>query len=107
MRLLFTAIWLVSVQYCTAQVNRSARELAAENIRDHVQHKLFAGRKYEDVSFGELQKFTSNRKTDIEWSITHEFVLKNGNTGDEVQYRFIFYLDRKMNVRLSESYRKD
>ena len=95
-----------------AQINRSATELAKENIQEYVTGKIFNGHPYRPVYYGEL-KPRKERNPDIVWSIEHQFeVLETQTEADKKQsvqkpYRFMFYLDRKMKVRRAETFYSD
>jgi hypothetical protein len=95
-----------------AQINRSATELAKENIQEYITSKLFNGHPYQPVSYGEL-KPREEKNQDVVWSITHKFdITETQSQGDKklsVQkpYKFIFFLDKKMKVRRAETYSSD
>ena len=94
----------------SAQINRSARQLASEQIQDYVTHKLFSDRPYKPVSFGEIKKFQDRKEVEIYWTIEHKFIIteprKNQETGapQPKEYNFRFYLDDKMRVIKADSY---
>jgi len=106
-QLFFFLLVLASVA-SQAQINRSAQELARDKIGQYVTGKLFAGKKYKPISFGTLRKYVSNRKTEIAWSYRHEFILHDGDEGSKevARHSFVFYLDRRMNIRFAEDYRR-
>ena len=54
-----------------AQINRSAKELAGEQIQEYITSKLFKDRDYKPVSTGELKTFHDKRDLDIEWTIQY------------------------------------
>jgi hypothetical protein len=94
-----------------AQINRSARELAQENVREYLAKKLFTNQPYKSISFSELKSRPDNNKTGIAWTIDHQFEITEKKTdfvknSKETQktYSFIFYLDDKMKVVKAESY---
>lgn len=91
-----------------AQINRSASELAHENIKEYINTKIFKGRSYKAVSYGQLKE---NRvyNTDILWALDHRFEIGEApNRSDKViavtqqPYRFIFYMNKKMKVVRAE-----
>jgi hypothetical protein len=93
----------------TAQINRSAKELASEQVRDYIIHKLFRDQPYKSVSFGELSAHKEN-DSEIAWKIVHEFeIITVHKYSDEKPsapkpYKFLFYLDSKMRVLRAESF---
>jgi hypothetical protein len=92
-----------------AQINRSATELAKENIQEYVTSKLFNGHPYQPVSYGEL-KSREEKNQEAIWFITHKFEITETETHADKKisvqkpYNFIFYLDKKLKVRRAESY---
>jgi hypothetical protein len=104
---LFLLLLLPAVLH--AQINRSATELAKENIQQYVTSKLFSGHQYQPVSYGEL-KLREEKNQEVIWSITHKFEIAQTETHADKKisvqkpYNFIFYLDKKMKVRGAESY---
>lgn len=106
--LLFLFLLFFLNSNASSQENRSATELAKENISEYLQNKLFIGKSYSPVSFDKLISFSSERKTDVAWTITHDFLLgENKKDNIEVpaqKHEFIFYLDRKMTVLRADSY---
>jgi hypothetical protein len=109
MRILLLSFLLLPC-FLNAQINRSARELAQENVREYLVKKLFMNQPYKSVSFSELRS-RDDVKTGIAWTIDHQFEItekaKNfDKKSAELQkpYNFIFYLDDKMNVVKAESY---
>jgi hypothetical protein len=89
--------------FSNAQVNRSAREFASEQIREYITTKLFKDQAYHPVSFGEL-KNRDEKKSGISWTIEHKFEITETHTDEGKataiprQYKFIFFLDNKMKV---------
>ena len=102
MRVLLLLLLLAPVAL-KAQVNRSATELAKENIGEYVTGKLFKGYSYEPASYG-LLKSRIEKNREMKWSIVHEFGITEKQAGTDKlavvqkQYKFIFYLDEKMKV---------
>lgn len=107
MRLLLLLFVLAPVAI-NAQVNRSATELAKENIGEYVTGKLFKGYSYEPVSYGSL-KSRNAKNRDTKWSIVHEFAITEKLSGADKlaeaqkQYKFIFFLDEKMKIVSAET----
>ena len=90
-----------------SQENRSATELAKENISAYLQEKIFSGKIYSPISFQPLTSYKVPRKTNIAWTIGHEFrILAESfdNSTKESRFGFLFYLDKKMAVLRAESY---
>jgi hypothetical protein len=91
------------------QINRSATELARENIHEYLTDKLFKSHPYQPISYGQL-KAVDKKSRDVKWSIVHKFeiteTLREADKKIEVQkpYDFIFYLDDKMRVLGARSY---
>ena len=111
MRTLFILL-LLAPFVATAQINRSANELARETTKEFVVKKLFKGQAYQSVSYGELKPYKTD-DIDIEWMIEHRFETKrpassfdkNANSV-KTAHRFIFFLDHQMKVKKAESYSK-
>ena len=91
------------------QINRSATELAKENIQEYLTAKIFKNCTYQSISYGELIACKDNDAY-VSWSIKHEFAItKNPIHQDEKVpeqklYKFIFYLSDKMKVLRAESF---
>ena len=106
--LLFSLILLP--MFTSAQINRSARELASEQIQEYVTTKLFKDLSYKPVSLGQLKTFQDKRYPDIAWIIEHKFEVKESRKGTDQksvapkEYVFQFYLDDKMKVVKADSY---
>src|SRR5262245_59398079 len=91
-----------------AQFNKSATELAKENIRDYVTQKLFKNSSYQPISFGELinTKASSPIFTSV---IRHKFSITQVQSHDNIktpaskEYLFVFYFNDKMKVQMAES----
>lgn len=108
MRLIF--LFLVAIPFIsTAQINRSATELAKEKIQDYIITKIFRGLSYKPLSYGELQNL-SIYDSRVSWSILHKFEIvdsqyvSNKRRAVQKPYFFSFYLDKKLNVISAESY---
>lgn len=92
-----------------AQINRSANELAHENIREYLNTKIFKDRAYKPVYYGEL-KPDKEYNTNVLWAIEHQFEITEpqkkpdkGVVTEHQSYKFIFYLDKKMKVVKAEA----
>jgi hypothetical protein len=104
--LLFSVIFAANIN---AQENRSATELAKENIADYLSRKIFSGKNYIPETFQVLKSFKAPFKTNIAWTIGHEFSVAESSTfanekRKKSRYGFLFYLDKKMTVLRAESY---
>ena len=92
-----------------AQFNRSATELARENVHDYITTKLFKNGSYQAVSYGQLTPRKAEGPS-IAWSIEHTFAVTEVEMINDKkivvkrQYKFLFYFDNKMNVLRAESY---
>lgn len=106
MRIIFIALLLPLASI--AQINRSAKELAGDNIKEYISTKIFKGQiAYKPVFYGELQPHRDN--TGVVWTIEHRFEVSatfkvpEHKTADAQQaYKFIFYLDKRMKVLKAE-----
>ena len=93
----------------SAQINRSASELARENIREYLTDKIFKSFPYQPLSYGELKPL-KEKNTDVRWSMIHNFEVTENQIEDDKKvpvqkpYEFIFYLDDKLKVRRAKSY---
>jgi len=105
--ILFVVVMLPA--FVNGQINRSATELAKENISSYVTRKLFKAEPYQPVSYGELRS-EKERNVDAKWSIVHKFKITEteieADQKHSVQkpYDFIFYLDDRMQVIRARSY---
>jgi hypothetical protein len=108
MRIIFCLLLMLPF-FAKAQINRSANELAHENIKTYISTKVFKGHHYKPVAYGELQ---SNKQYNNEavWVLDHRFEIEQtlkepAKDFENVQqpYRFIFYLDKKMKVVRAEA----
>jgi hypothetical protein len=95
--------------FASAQINRSAREFASEQIREYVAKKLFKDQPYKPGSFGEL-KARKEDNPEIAWTIEHKFEITETHKDSDNKaapskvYKFQFYLDDKMRVLRAESF---
>lgn len=107
MRILILVLLLVPLVH-QAQVNRSANELARENVRTWLLSKMFKDQPYKPGEYGELKKIVS-KNPGISWMILHWFEIEepeiDPQTKAHVQkpYKFAFYLDKQMTVVRAES----
>ena len=107
MKIIFILLLLFS--YTTkAQINRSAKELASENIKEYLNQKIFKDHFYKPVSNSDL-KHCKHADPDILWSIDQK-VESIENLKDEKQFvpvrttfKFRFYLNKRMEVVTAES----
>jgi hypothetical protein len=107
MRILF--LLLMIIPFCArAQINKSAIQLAHENVDEYVTSKLFRNKFYTSVSFGILKERKDPDKETV-WEMDHVFVIEEKHsTGSSASstkqaYRFTFYFDNKMNITKAES----
>ncbi|HKZ67430.1 MAG TPA: hypothetical protein VJ111_13780 [Chitinophagaceae bacterium] len=111
MRLLLFSLIAIPF-FSSAQVNRSANELARERVREYIVTMVFKDQPYKPVSYGELKSYKRNR-SEIEWSIEHKFEIEETQLVSEkkVVVRkpqwFWFYLDKKLKVILAESFQQN
>lgn len=105
-KILFLLLIYPALTY--TQINRSASELAKENIQEYLKEKIFKNCSYQSISYGELTACKDNN-VDIAWFIKHEFAIATDSLRGEKApgqklYKFVFYLDDKMKVLRAESY---
>ncbi len=94
----------------TAQINRSANELAQESVKEFLFKKLFSEKDYGAVSFGNLEPFI-DKTHKVEWTMEHRFEIKSRQSSFDgnlktvkTSWYFIFYLDHQMKVVRARSY---
>ena len=92
----------------TAQINRSATELACERVKEYIETRLFKDLPYKSVAYGQLKSY-NNPQSHIAWIIEHKFQIETHVYNDKKssiskEYRFSFYLDKKLKVLKAESY---
>ena len=96
--------------FTTAQINRSARELASEQVQEYITQKLFKGHPYKSVSFGQLKEHKERNNDEMAWRLDHKFEIMEADafsgqkTAVAKSYLFSFYLDEKMKVVKAETY---
>jgi hypothetical protein len=94
----------------SAQINRSAREFASEQIQEYVTTKLFKTHSYKSISLGQLKEFKDKKNIEIAWTIEHKFEITpphdsfNQKATTPKEYKFLFFLDDKMRVIRADSY---
>jgi hypothetical protein len=107
MRILLLALLFVPLVH-QAQVNRSASELAKENIKSWLLSKLFKDQPYKPGAYTDLKPVV-DKNPNIAWMILHRFVIEepeiDPDTRSHIQkpYKFAFYLDKKMSVVRAEA----
>lgn len=93
-----------------AQINRSAREFASDQVQQYIKTKLFKGDPYKAISFGELKEHKEKYNDEMAWVIEHKFEVTDLHSFSDQKapspktYTFLFYLDQKMKVLLAETY---
>ena len=111
MRILLVLL-LILPFFSKAQVNRSANELARENVQEYIVSKIFKDLPYKSVSYGEL-KPQKQAHSEIIWSVNHKFeILDSQFVADKKiavrkPYYFSFYLDKNLQVIMAESLHKE
>ncbi len=92
-----------------AQINRSARQLAVENIGAFVTEKLFKSNTYQPLKSFDLQSVERVEDKITRWRMKHQFCIDGSCLAEEKKlpcagnhYNFVFYLDEKMKVVLAE-----
>jgi hypothetical protein len=107
MRILILVLLLVPMVH-QAQINRSANELAKENIRTWLLSKIFKDQPYKPGEYGELKSIVS-KNPNIAWLVIHRFEIEEPEIDPETKahlqkpYKFAFYLDKRMTVVRAES----
>jgi hypothetical protein len=106
MKVIFFLLLIHLGNLAMSQENRSAKQLATENIQEYLATKLFPSIPFKAKTYGELKKYISSSKTNIEWTLGLDFVILEKRNGkvEEITFGFLFYLDRWMNVKLAEKY---
>jgi hypothetical protein len=94
--------------FVKAQINRSANEMACEKVKEYIETKLFKDLTYKGVAYSQLKAYNDPR-SHIAWSIEHKFEIETPVYTDKKssvlkQYRFSFYLDKRLKVLKAESY---
>ncbi|MEI9945125.1 MAG: hypothetical protein WDN26_13015 [Chitinophagaceae bacterium] len=103
------SLLLLSPVFMQAQINRSANQLAKENVSEYLGSKIFKAQSYKPVSFGQL-KPCEEKDRRISWSISHKFEITESEytlgkaMSIQHPYVFNFYMDSKMKVLRAEAY---
>lgn len=112
MRILLLLFLVLFSLQASSQINRSATELAKENVKEYIISKIFRDLPYKPFSFGEL-KAQQEPQPDITWSMSHRFEIIDSQFKNDKrvpvarQYYFSFYLDKKLKVVTAESYYRE
>jgi hypothetical protein len=100
---------LILPAFSNAQINRSATELAKENIQEYLVTKMFKNQLYKPLSYSELKSY-KGKNPEVIWTIAHKFEIAEAqkvsdkNSADAREpYSFFFYLDKKLKVLRAES----
>lgn len=86
-----------------AQINRSAKELASEKIKEYIETKLFKNMPYKAVSYGDLKTYTQPH-SEKAWVLEHNFEITETRLQADKKisvtkpYHFFFYLDKRIKV---------
>jgi len=95
--------------FSTAQINRSANELAREKVQEYVVTKIFKDLHYKPVSYSELRPQRQDH-SEITWFISHKFEITDSKYVADKKiavrkpYFFYFYLDKKLKIVAAGSY---
>ncbi len=95
--------------YSSAQINRSANELAREKVQDYIVSKIFKDLLYQPILYGELKPQKQDH-SEITWFISHQFEITDSQYVADKKiavrkpYFFSFYLDKKLKVLAAQSY---
>lgn len=93
--------------FINAQSSHSANELARENIMEYLSNKIFLNSIIHPVSVSGLESVKSNDKG-IAWSMKYDMEVtelkpnRKDTSAVQQPYTFTFYLDKKLQVLLSE-----
>jgi hypothetical protein len=84
----------------SAQIDRSANELARENVQEYLVTKIFKDHSYKPGTYGKLKSRRVANNVEIAWSIEHWFEIEESVISSlaSKSYKFIFFLDRRMEV---------
>ncbi len=108
MRLLFILVLGIPL-FSSAQINRSANELAREKVQEYIVSKVFKDMLYKPVSYGELKPQKQDH-SEIIWFISHQFEITDSQYVADKKiavrkpYFFSFYLDKKLKVLAAQRY---
>jgi hypothetical protein len=107
---LLLLLFCVCTFFCTnAQINRSTKELATENINNYLSRKIFKKQSFQVLATGNLQSYQLN-SPDIVWTMESKLEaveLKRSYQNDSLMlvhqpYKFLFYLDKRLKVVVAE-----
>ena len=88
-----------------AQINRSAKELAQENIEEYLSKKIFKGRSIQPGTIDDLVAYQPN-SAGIIWKVQYKMELKEKETDADSTHKtpckFTFYLDRQFMVLVAD-----
>lgn len=94
---------LIAPCLAQAQINRSAKELASEKIKEYIETRLFKDMPYKAVSFGELKTYKQPH-SEKAWILEHNFEITETLLQSDKKitvtkpYHFFFYLDKRIKV---------
>jgi hypothetical protein len=97
--------------FASAQINKSANELAQEVTREYLVTKLFRGKNYQPIRYGEL-KAKNDKRSSVAWTLEHDFEVSDARPSgfNDIQnkhfYSFLFFLDKRMKIVKAESFMK-
>jgi hypothetical protein len=93
----------IAIPFATkAQINRSATEFALEKVQEYIVQKIFKEQSYQAGAFGVLTERRVAGNRDINWSIDHWFSI--GKVGGSMrEYKFVFFLGKRMEVLRAEA----
>lgn len=101
-------LMLILPTLASAQVNKSAKELAGENIEAYLQ-KIYKGQDH-TITLGEPKAYLS-QGSEAEWKIscrvTFTDVAGKKSSSQDAYSNFMFYLSRRMQVVSAEAYKQN
>ena len=107
MKIAFILLLIISFS-SNAQINRSAKELARENIQEYLNTKIFRDHAYKPVAQSELKPFREE-DPDILWKIEQRVETVEIQRDDKqvvpvrTTVKFVFFLNKRMEVIRAES----
>jgi hypothetical protein len=108
LRIVFILLLLPVLSH--AQINRSAKELAQENIEEYLSKKIFKNQPFQSGTIGELVSYRLNG-AGISWKVQYQVDLKENqpeaDSTRKVPSKFTFYLDREFVVLLADRWFKN
>lgn len=102
MRIIYLLL-LITPFLSQAQINRSAKELASEKIKEYIETRLFRNMPYKAVSYGELKTYKQAR-SEKAWVLEHNFEITETRFQADKKVavtkpcHFFFYLDKRIKV---------